>query len=116
MPILIPRHLAEERRRATVAPIFGGYYGMHDITGHRVSPGELSQALAKLRRSDVIRWIASLARWASEDAALNPNNQMAMADVMLSTELRDALRGCVRKGSAGTWCVFHRRQLWFLLQ
>jgi hypothetical protein len=92
MPILIPRHLAEERRRTPVAPIFGVYYGLHDITGRRVAPAELTQALTKLRRSDVIRWVASLARWASEDAALNPNNQMAMADVMLTAELRDALR------------------------
>jgi hypothetical protein len=116
MSILIPRHLAEERRRIPVAPIFGVYYGLHDITSRRVAPADLTQALAKLRRSDVIRWVASLARWASEDTALNPNNQMAMAEVMLTAELRDALREHLRKERPGTWCIFHRRQLWFLLQ
>lgn len=116
MPILIPRHLAEECWRTPVAPIFGVYYGLHDITGRRVATADLTQALAKLRRSDAIRWVTSLARWASEDAALNPNNQMAMADVMLKVELQDALREHVRKGGPKTWCIFHRRQLWFLLQ
>lgn len=116
MPIFIPRHVAEERPRTPVAPIFGVYYGLHDITGRRVAPADLTQALGKLRRSDAIRLAAWLARWASEDAALNPDRQMAMADVMLTSDLRDALREHVRKEGAGTWCIFHRRQLWLLLQ
>src|SRR3954469_344625 len=96
MTLVIPPHLSRKPHQP-VAPIIGVYYGLHDITGRRVAPAELTLALAKLRRSDVIRWVASLSRWASEDAALNPNNQMAMADVLLPAMLRDALREHVRK-------------------
>jgi hypothetical protein len=116
MPILIPRQLAEEQRRTPVAPLFGVYYGLNEITGRRAGPADLTQALAKFRRSDVIRWLAALARWTCEDAALSPENQLAMADAMLIAQLRDALREHVRKEGAHTWCVFHRRQLWLLLQ
>jgi len=116
MPILIPRHLAEERQQPLIAPILGVYYGLHDITGRPIAPADLTQTLARFRRSDAIRWIASIARWTSEENGLLPQNQMAMADAMLSFELRKALREHLRKESAATWCVFHRRQLWFLLQ
>ena len=57
-----------------------------------------------------------LAGWVSGEDALNPNNQMKMADAMLPVELRDALHEHVRKEGRETWCIFHRRQLWFLLQ
>jgi len=74
------------------------------------------QEIGKYRRSDVIRWIASVSRWATDDAALLPQHQMGMAEVLLSEELRASAREHIRKAGAAKWCLFHRRQLWFLLQ
>ena len=116
MALFIPRHLADQPRRARTAPIFGVYYGLHDITGQRVAPADLFLTLGKYRRSDVIRWIAALSRWVAEDGGILPQNQLAMADVMLPEEMRGPLRELIHRESASTWCVFHRRQLWFLLQ
>src|SRR5438128_1227140 len=97
-----------------VAPIFSIYCGLHDIAGRRATPADLMQALGKHRRSDVIRWIAAVSAWAANDSAFLPQNQMAMAEVMLPEGLRDQLREYVRRAGISTWCVFHRRQLWFL--
>lgn len=117
--MLIPRRLAEERRRrraAPMAPFFGVYYGLHDVTGQRAAPADLFQALGKHRRSDIIRWIAAVSRWTAEDGALLPDNQVAMAKTMLPEVLRDKLLEHLRRAGPSNWCVFHRRQLWFLLQ
>src|SRR5262249_1989304 len=92
------------------------YYGYHDVTGRRVAPAELIQDLSRLRRSDVIRWIAALAHWVSEDGAVRPEKQMAVAKAMLTEELGDSLRQLITKENPGTWSIFHRRQLWFMLQ
>ncbi len=116
MPIFIPRHLAEERRRTLAAPILVVYYGLHDLTGQRATLADMFQALGKYRRSDIIRWTAAVSRWAADDGAFLPQNQMGMAEVMLPEALRDRLREHVRREEASAWCVFHRRQLWFLLQ
>jgi hypothetical protein len=116
MALLIPRHLLDASAWTPAAPFFGVCYGMHDITGHRATPALLIQKLSRFKRSDVIRWIASLVGWNSDIQSLNPSNQIAMADSLLRTELRDLLREHVRKEGVDTWCVFHRRQLWFILQ
>jgi hypothetical protein len=116
MPILIPRSLAEDRQRKLTAPVMGVFYGLHDITGRLATPADLMQALGKHRRSDIIRWIAAVSRWVADDGALLPQNQLGMAEIMLPQGLRDNLRSHVRKEGSASWCVFHRRQTWFLLQ
>src|SRR4051794_33264260 len=97
MRILIPRHIAEELQRPRMAPILGVYYGQHDLTGKRASLADLVQAVGKFRRSDIIRWIALVSRWAAEDSAILPQNQMGMAEVLLSEELLASVRAYVRK-------------------
>src|SRR5262245_11126713 len=96
--------------------MFGVYYGYGDITGRHSTPADLTQALAKYRRSDVIRWITAVAAWVARDGGLEPGNQLALADRMLSESNRKGVRETVRRLGWTRWCVFHRRQLWFLLQ
>jgi hypothetical protein len=116
MSLLIPRHLSDTWAWTPAAPFFGLCFGMKEIAGHRATPAALIAKLCRLKRSDVIRWIASLVGWNSDIQSLNPANQLAMADALLRLELRDLLRERVRSEGVDTWCIFHRRQLWFLLQ
>jgi hypothetical protein len=116
MRLIIPRHLLDASAWRPAAPFFGLCYGMHELAGHRATPAVLIAKLSRFKRSDVIRWIASLVGWNSNIQSLNPANQIGMADSLLRPELRDSLRERVRNDGVDTWCVFHRRQLWFLLQ
>lgn len=116
MPILVPRHIVQEVRRGPVDPVAGVYYGLNELTGKTVAPATLIQSLSKLRRSDVIRWVAAVALWTSKGAELDPDKQKAMADVMLAEELRKSLTAKLRKNGSENWCIFHRRQLLFLLR
>src|SRR5260370_34912247 len=103
MPILIPRHLAEERRQTFLAPILGVYYGLHDVTGRRSAPADLFQALGKYRGSDVIRWIAAVSRWTAEDGPLLPPHQLGMAEGMLPEGFGDSLQDSVRQQGPYPW-------------
>lgn len=93
MRLLIPQHIAQERRQIPAAPMFGVYYGLSEVTGRRASPADLIQALGRYRRSDVIRWIAAVSSWIARDDGLEPGNQLGMADHLLCEDYRKGLRG-----------------------
>jgi len=116
VPIIIPRRSANDQPSKLVAPLFGVYYGLSDITDRRASPAELIQLLTKIRRSDALRWLASMMGWVSDHTALIPSNQLAMAEAMLPEHLRLALRQHIQRTEPATWCIFHRRQIRLLLQ
>ncbi len=116
MRLIIPRRLAEELQRPRIAPVLGVYYGLCDVTGKRSSLADLIQTLGKYRRSDIIRWIAAVSRWTADDIAVLPGNQLGMGKVLFSEELLSSVEELVRKAGNSKWCLFHRRQVWFLLQ
>ena len=116
MGILVPRQLAGELQMPRAAPILGVFYGLNDVTGQRASLADLMQALGKYRRSDLIRWIAAVSRWTADDSAIQQRNQMGMAEALLPEQLLGRVREHVRQMGDGKWCLFHRRQMWFLLQ
>jgi hypothetical protein len=97
MPLLIPSHLAEDHQRVSTVPGFWVCYGLHEVAKRRATPADLIQTLARYRRSDVIRWIAGIAAWTARDGSSEPQNQMAMADALLSEELRAGLRETVHR-------------------
>jgi hypothetical protein len=116
MPLFVPSHLLDAPKRQPAAPILGVYYGLRDITGRNVALANLIQSLTTLRRSDVIRWTCALTQWVSKPDSFTTDNQLAIADWVLATELRDALKQHVTTEGSKTWCFIHRRQLLFLLQ
>jgi hypothetical protein len=71
MPILIPRRLKAPPRRRPSSPMFGVYYTLGQITGKPATIPDLTQALAKLRRSDVIRWLAALSARIGADQGMD---------------------------------------------
>src|SRR5205807_8944890 len=114
MPILVPRHILPPMRSPT-SPRRGFYYTLHQICGRRASPAGLFHTLSRFRRSDVIRWIAGIAGWISAENGMDFDGQLAMADHLLTKDLRAQLGKCTQHHGR-TACLFHRRQLLFLLQ
>lgn len=116
MPILVPRHLAAPPRRRPLSPMFGVYYTLRQVTGRVATVADLTQALGKLRRSDVIRWLAAVSGWVDGEDGMELRNQLAMADQLLAEDLRQGLQEHIKREPNVPGCLFHRRQLWFVLQ
>ncbi len=116
MPLFLPRHIVEQPVAAPASPLFGVYYGFQDLTGRLASPADLVRMLVPFRRSDVIRLIAWLSRLASNHAALQTAAQREIAGRVLRRDLLESLDRLVSQDTEPRWCIFHRRQLWLLLQ
>lgn len=111
MPILIPRHLATALRRP-ILPMFGVYFTLQQVANRTATVADLTHALAKLRRSDVIRWLAAISGWIDDDGVDQPK----LADTLLAPDLWKGLDEHLRREPNIPGRVFHRRQLWFVLQ
>src|SRR6266446_7286598 len=116
MRILVPRHMAQHRKRPSSSPMMRVYYIFQDIAGWRATVAELTHTLSKLRRSDVIRWLGAIAARISDAGGMELETQLQMAESLLSDELRAGLKEHVRRDQTRVGCVFHRRQVWFVLQ
>jgi hypothetical protein len=116
MPILIPRRLQAPPRRRPSSPMFGVYYTLQQITGKTATIPDLTHVLVKLRRSDVIRWLAALSAGIGAENGMALDHQIQMAEWILPEELITGLQTHLRKEPDVPGCVFHRRQLWFVLQ
>src|SRR5262245_52073012 len=85
-PIFVPGYTTRPLTKPSRSPFFGVYYTLHEVIGRRATLAELTHALAKLRRSDVIRWLASISAWISDEGGMDLGNQLTMADVLLADD------------------------------
>lgn len=116
MPILVRHRLAGPLRRRPTSPMFGVYFTLRQVAGRSATVADLMQALAKLKRSDVVRWLTALSGWIDAEGGLDLPNQLTLADRLLADDLRSGLETHRRREPDIPGCVFHRRQLWFVLQ
>jgi hypothetical protein len=116
MRILIPRIVPRLFPRQQTSPLFGVYYTLRQVSGRSVAVADLTYALAKFRRSDVIRWLCAISGWIDADGGMELETQTTMAGFLLAEDLRRGLDAHRRREPGVRGCLFHRRQLWFLLQ
>jgi len=115
MPILIAQRVPQQRRQPEL-PRFGVYYTLSHVAGRSATIADLVHALTKLRRSDVIRWLCAISGWLEANDSMAIQNQLAMANVLLSKELCEGLDKHRRSQPGIPGAVFHRRQIWLVLQ
>lgn len=107
--LILPASVLQIRRKFET---IGRYFTLEEVTGERSTIGQLIQLLQTLKRSDVVRWISAL----MEAVGRKESRQ---AQLMLVNDLMEpALAAAIAKkdDGSGEWVVFHRRQLWLLLQ
>jgi hypothetical protein len=93
----------------------GAYLTLKMLTHNEYLPADLINILTKFRRSDVVRWITAVSGWITAEGGMNIENQVQMAEIILSDELqRLAVERINREGDI--FCLFHRRQVLFILQ
>lgn len=98
------------------SPLFGVYLTLHETVGRTVTVPDVVHLLSKYRRSEVIRWLAAVSTWVAGYDGMDLRNQLAMADQLLTTDLRSHLRDKLQKQPDVRACIFHRRQLLLLVQ
>lgn len=97
------------------SPYVARYLTFEEITGKASKPAELMQILATLRRSDVIRWVSTLLEVVSRREAIASQTQLGLARDLLEPELAARVLELASTTNE-PWAVFHRRQLWLMLQ
>jgi hypothetical protein len=95
----------------------GLFLSSEQLGGMQATTADLMAELVKLKRSDVIRWIATISVKLEAPNAMDQNFQREMARLLLSDDLVAGLNKWLREGGQQwNWVLFHRRQMWFLLQ
>jgi hypothetical protein len=116
MPLLLPQHLAHLARPKAPPVKIGVFLTLDQLGGIRATAADLMAELVKLKRSDVIRWVAAISVKLTEPDGLAHEHQRQMARQLLSDDLIAGLDKRLRDGQQWNWALFHRRQMWFLLQ
>jgi hypothetical protein len=94
----------------------GVFLSSEQLSGMRATTADLMAELVKLKRSDVIRWIAAISVRLAEPNGMGHERQREMAQQLLSDDLIAGLDKWLQNGQRWNWALFHRRQMWFLLQ
>jgi hypothetical protein len=116
MPLILPQHLAHLTRPKAPPVKIGVFLTLEQLGGMRTTTADLMAELVKLKRSDVIRWVAAISVQLAEPNGSAQERQRQMAPQLLSDDLIAGLDTWLREGQQWNWTLFHRRQMWFLLQ
>jgi hypothetical protein len=116
MPLIFPEHMAYLARPKAPPVTIGVFLTLEQLGGVRATTADLMAELVKLKRSDVIRWVAAISVKLAEPNGLAHERQREMAKQLLSSDLMAGLDNWLRNGRQWNWALFHRRQMWILLQ
>src|SRR5690242_20660704 len=116
MPLILPQHLDHLARPKTPPVKMGQFLTLEHLGGMRATTADLMAELVNLKRSDVIRWVAAISVRLAEPNGSAHERQREMARQLLSDDLIAGLDKWLRDGQQWNWALFHRRQMWFLLQ
>jgi len=112
MTLLLAPHLAQPKTQ----PVrIGVFLTLGQLGGPPATMADLNTELAKLKRSEVIRFIAAVSARLTDPTGRDEKFQLALAKELLSDDLLAGLKKYLR-GAKWDWTIFHRRQLSFLLQ
>jgi hypothetical protein len=116
MPLILPQHPAPLARPKTPPVQMGHFLTLEHLGGMRATIADLMAELVKLNRSDVIRCVTAISVKLAEPNGSDHERQRAMARQLLPDDLMAGLDKWLRDGQQWNWALFHRRQMWFLLQ
>jgi len=94
----------------------GFYHTLGDLTGSVVTVADLIRHLGTMRRSDVICVIAGMSAAVWSDYGMSLRYQLQMARHFLPDDVFRKAFKKMSQDAAHPGRLFHRRQLWFLLQ
>lgn len=94
----------------------GVFLTLEQLGGMKATTADLMAELVRLRRSDVIRWIAAISAKLAEPGRQAHERQCLLARQLLTDDLIAGLNKWLRGDDDCNWAIFHRRQMWFLLQ
>jgi len=113
LPLSVPK-VAESKIASTATLRI--YHTLSEFTGKPVGIADLVQLLNTMRRSEVIRVIANMAATVATDHGMKLGYQLQMAQHVLPDDVWPLVSGKIPRSDAHTGRLFHRRQVWFLLQ
>jgi hypothetical protein len=116
MSLHLPQHLAHLARPKAPPVKIGVFLTLEQLGGMRGTTADLMAELVTLKRSDVIRWVAAISAKLTEQNEWAHEWQREMARLLLSDDLIVGLEKWLRDDERWNWAIFHRRQMWFLLQ
>lgn len=108
--LFLPARLLE---RDAPPPVAAHYFSLKEVTGTESSVAELVHLLSTMRRSEVIRWTSTLLEVVSRADGITPRQQLRLVRELIPPDIAHKMR---EKQTEDGWAVFHRRQLWLLLQ
>lgn len=92
------------------------YHTLGELLGKKVVVADLVQALSRIPRSDVIRCIAGMTVLLEREGASELKQQLVILHGFATSGLARSIESAVRKLNGPFGVLFHRRQLWFVLQ
>jgi hypothetical protein len=116
MPILLRQQLARLAPAKPPPVSIGVFLTLEQLGGLLATSADLMAELVKLKRSDVIRWIAAISVRLAEPDGMTHERQREMARQLLSDDHFAGLNKWPQNEQDCNWTLFHRRQMWFLLQ
>ncbi len=93
----------------------GPYLTLEEIIGRKVTFPDLLQELTKIRRDDVLRWVAGMTAIVERKESSTPSDQLSLLHHLVPSDLFEEIHTALQTGQH-TGAFFHRRQLWFVLQ
>lgn len=94
----------------------GHYHTLSEFTGKPVTVADLVRHLGTMRRSEVIRVVGNFAATVSSEYGMTPGYQLQMAEHVLPADVWPLVSRKIPRSEAHSGRLFHRRQVWFLLQ
>lgn len=92
------------------------YHTLSEFTGNPVTVADLVRHLGMMRRSEVIRVIGNMSATVWSEHGMKLGYQMQMAQHVLPEDVWQLVRGKIPYNEKHAGRLFHRRQVWFLLQ
>jgi len=106
--------MAETKLAPDTIGTVGNYTTFFDLSGTRVPLDRLMRELGMFRRSEIIEWAATVLQIVGEHSGQSPATQSEIVALCLDEPLASsALVALQRQGRS---VLFHRRQLWLIIQ
>jgi hypothetical protein len=87
MPLILPQHLAQFARPKAPPVKMGVFLTLEQLGGIKATTADLMAELVKLKRSDVIRWVAAISVRLAEPNGMAHERQREMARQLLREDL-----------------------------
>ena len=94
----------------------GPYHTLEELIGRKVVMADLVHKLSKIPRSDVLRCLAGFSALLERHVNASYPQQIRILHEITNRELANQVEASLKKDKDSFGALFHRRQLWFVLQ